>query len=367
MDAGLVGLPNAGKSTLFNALTAGRAPVANYPFSTIDPHVGVAPVPDARLEIIARHVPTGRTVPAALRVVDIAGLVRGASRGEGLGNQFLAHVRDVDAIVHVVRCFRHVPGGEIVPHVEGNLDPLRDIATVETELILADLQSVENALPKAQRAARSREPEAMARLAMLERVRATLAAGLPARAAADSDPDLMSRLRQAGLITAKRVVYVMNVDEEDLSGTSEAAARVRQHAWTQQAEAVPVCARLEAELLDLPPDERAAMLADLGMSEPALTKVAHAARRALNLITFFTVNRREARAWLIPAGTRAARAAGVVHSDFERGFIRADVYAVEDLERYGSERGIRDAGHLRSEGRDYVVRDGDVCLFHCHA
>jgi len=362
MRAGIVGLPNVGKSTLFNALTAAGAEAANYPFATIEPNVGVVPIPDPRLVRINAHIETKKIVPAALHLVDIAGLVRGASKGEGLGNQFLSHIREVDAILHVVRCFESAPGGEDIAHVEGGVDPIRDIDTIQTELILADLQTVENALPKAERAAKARDQEATARLELLRQLHPVLEQGSPARVLQlEGEPARL--LRGLGMITAKPVLYVMNVSDDDVLGLGAHASRVRERAETEGAEAVPVCARIEAELSELDESDRAELLADYGLDEPALAKLARAAYRLLGLQSFYTAGPKEIRAWPVPIGARAPQAAGVIHTDFEKGFIRAEVYSVEDLEQLGSEKAIKEAGKMRLEGKDYVMRDADVCHF----
>lgn len=365
MEAGIVGLPNVGKSTLFNALTSGKALAANYPFATIEPNVGVVGIPDPRLDAITRHIKTLKKVPTSLRLVDIAGIVRGASEGEGLGNKFLSHIREVDAIVQVVRCFTRAPGGEEITHVEGTIDPLRDIRTIETELILADLQTVEGSLGKAERAAKSGRPEDVARHALLRKLEPVLSAGRPIRGAVAgiTDPEEQKALRSLGMITAKKVLYVANVDENDPRGEGELPRRVRQHAEAEGMRVVPVCAKIESELADLGDDDRAAMLADLGMPEPALHSLARAAYALLGLQSFYTAGEKEVRAWTIPVGATAPQAAGVIHTDFERGFIRAEIYSVDDLERLGSEKAIKEAGRLRVEGKDYVMRDADVCHF----
>jgi ribosome-binding ATPase len=363
MDAGIVGLPNVGKSTLFNALTAAGALAANYPFATIEPNIGVVPIPDPRLAIINKHIQTQRIVPAALRLVDIAGIVRGASQGEGLGNKFLSHIREVDAILQVVRCFEKAPGGEDVTHVEGSVDPLRDISTIQTELNLADLQTVENALPKAERAARAKDREAIARLEVLRELEPILDSGRPARVLELQDPEHVRALHSLGLITSKRVLYVMNVDEHDLTGEGEMARRVVEHARAEGMEAVPVCAKIESELAELDGPEKQEMLEALGLREPALATLARAAYKLLDLQSYYTAGPKEIRAWTIPVGCKAPQAAGVIHTDFERGFIRVEVYSVDDLDRHGSERAIRDAGKMRTEGKEYVMRDADVCNF----
>jgi GTP-binding protein YchF len=363
MDAGIVGMPNVGKSTLFNALTAAGALAANYPFATIEPNVGVVPVPDPRLEQIRGHIQSQKLVPAMLRLVDIAGLVRGASKGEGKGNAFLSHIRDVDAIVQVVRCFTKAPGGEEITHVDGTVDPLRDIETIELELVLADLQTVENARPKAERAARGKDRDAVARLAAIDAVQPTLEAGKPARTVEIADPEVRKGLKSLGLITVKPVLYVANVDDTDPNGTGELATRVRQYAATVGCEVVPICARIESELSELDEESKAEMLKDMGMDEPALNKLARSAYKALGLQSFYTAGPKEIRAWTIPIGTKAPQAAGVIHTDFERGFIRVECYSVDDLEHYKTEKAIKEAGKLRVEGKDYVMHDADVCHF----
>jgi GTP-binding protein YchF len=363
MEAGIVGLPNVGKSTLFNAMTSGKALAANYPFATIEPNVGIVPIPDPRLGVIASFIATQKVIPAALRLVDIAGLVRGASKGEGLGNQFLSHIREVDALVQVVRCFTRAPGGEVVHHVEGSVNPLRDIDTIATELVLADLQTVEAALSKAERAAKSREPEAIARYEALKRVLPALQAGQPARTVRIEDPEQAKALKSLGLITAKRVLYMLNVDEDDLAGESDQARRVREHAARDGSEVVSLCAKLEAELSELEEQDKRQMLESLGIDEPGLNKLARAAYKLLGLQSFYTAGPKEVRAWTIPIGATAPQAAGVIHTDFEKGFIRAEIYSVWDLEKHKSEKSIREAGRLRVEGKSYIMQDGDVCHF----
>jgi GTP-binding protein YchF len=358
MEAGIVGLPNVGKSTLFNALTAAGAESANYPFCTIEPNVGILEVPDDRLRQLNEHIATQKIIPAIVKLVDIAGLVKGASKGEGRGNQFLSNIRNVDAICHVVRCFED----EDVAHVDGDVDPLRDIETIDTELMLADLQTVENSMDKAKRSARTGDKEAKARLELLEAAEKRLAQGEPIRGMELSE-DQAKLVRGLGLITAKRALYVANVGEDDLHGESEHVQKVRRRAEQEGGGVVAVCAKIESELIELDETDRAEMLADLGLSEPALATLAREAYRLLGLQSFFTAGPKEIRAWTIPVGATAPQAAGVIHTDFEKKFIRAQVYTVDDLTEHGSEAAIKAAGKLRAEGKDYVVQDGDVCHF----
>ena len=358
MECGIVGLPNVGKSTLFNALTAAGIEAANYPFCTIEPNVGVVSIPDHRLDVIQGFIKTQKVIPAAMRLVDIAGIVKGASEGAGLGNKFLSHIREVDAILHGVRCFED---GDVL-HVDGGVDPVRDIGTIETELMLADLQSIDGMLEKARRTAKSGDKEAIAKVELLDRCRACLDAGRPIRSL-DPTAEETAMLRSLGMITAKRVLFVANVDETDPKGDGPLVQKVRAYAKENGGSVVVVCAKIESELAELPEADKKEMLAGLGMDEPALANVARAAYELLGLQSYFTAGEKEVRAWTIHKGFTAPQAAGVIHTDFERGFIRAEVYTVKDLQELKNEKSIREAGRMRAEGKSYVMQDGDVCHF----
>ena len=359
LRCGIVGLPNVGKSTLFNALSNAGAESANYPFCTIDPNVGVVPVPDDRLDRLAELAGSAKVVPTTIEFVDIAGLVAGASKGEGLGNQFLGHIREVDAIVHVVRCFED----ENVVHVAGSVDPARDIEIIETELLLKDLESVEKRIERTGKAAKSGDKKVKAELAFYERLRDHISEGRPVRAFEIHGDDEAAWLQSLFLLSTKPVLYVANVSEDDLPDGNAYVDVVREIAAREGARVVVVSADLEAQIAELDPEERADFLAAAGLERSGLERLIRAAYDLLGLLTFFTVGPKEARAWTIRRGTKAPAAAGEIHTDFERGFIRAETIKFTDYEKYGTEAKAREAGAMRSEGKEYVVEDGDVLLF----
>jgi GTP-binding protein YchF len=359
-SCGIVGLPNVGKSTIFNALTSAKAEAANYPFCTIDPNTGIVKVPDPRMAMIQKYIPTDKLVPASMTFVDIAGLVKGASKGEGLGNQFLGHIRETNAIAHVVRCF----SDPNVIHVDGSVGPVRDISVIDTELMFADLDTIAKRFNQTQKSAKTGDKRAAAVMGVLEPVKAALESGKPARSLNLSEEQL-ELIHDYHLITAKKVMYVANVDDSDI-GKSEPNEYVKQlidYAKKEGSPVVQICGKIESEISELAEEEKTSFLKEMGMDEPGLNRVIRAGYELLGLETYFTAGQVEVRAWTIPKGSKAPQAAGVIHTDFEKGFIKAEVFSYADLMKHKSESAIKDAGALRLEGKEYVVKDGDIMHF----
>lgn len=360
LTAGIVGLPNVGKSTLFNAITKAGAEAANYPFATIDPNVGMVEVPDDRLLRLTELVKPKKTVPTTFEFTDIAGIVKGASKGEGLGNQFLSHIRQVDAICHVVRCF----DDDNITHVEGRVDPLADIDTINLELVLADLDSITKRYTRVAKVAKTKDKDAVAELAVLDKLKPVLEEGLSARTIEFTEEE-QKIVKNLFLLTAKPILYVANVSEDDVSDSNNNpyVQQVRNFAANEQAEVIVICARAEEEIAELEDEDKAEFLEALGIEESGLDQLIHAAYDLLGLATYFTAGEQEVRAWTFRKGIKAPQAAGIIHTDFERGFIRAETVSFDDLNTYGNMQAAKEAGKVRLEGKEYVVQDGDVMLF----
>ena len=358
ISAGIIGLPNVGKSTIYNALCSGKAAAENYPFCTIAPNTGIVAIPDDRLNRICSFLPTEKVVPAFLELVDIAGLVKGASKGEGLGNQFLGHIKNVNAIVHVVRCFEN----KDVAHVDGSIDPVRDVETVNMELILKDLDTVERGIERVSKVAKSGDKDAKSKLSIFEKAREELSKGVAVRSVFTEESNLAG-LYKLHLLSAKNVLYVANIDEESLGQDNDHLIALQKLAESEGAQYMKLCGKIEAEIAELPEEDRKEFLESLGLSEPGLHILAKKIYRLLGLQTFFTSTPKESRAWTVKEGAHASSAAGIIHTDFEKGFIKAEVYTLEDLEKHRSETALRAAGKVRQEGRDYIVKDGDIIFF----